>query len=185
MERPTQHSQEAIPRYPPVIPNPGPLALLPAMKERGSLASQELKINQLISICLMGCSARLKQQIPPAMVGEGWFVEPNLLEGKTLTETAGRNRGIMSVHHIHHHWLTSVTAGYREMTSSIKLQSIPELSCTLRRIRPNATSWPCCLCPYMCSMCSALKIRKEAMHDTQHAKYCVFCHVLWLILSSS
>lgn len=82
MERPTQHSQGAVPRYPPVIPNPGPLALLPAMKEHGSLASQELKINQLISICLMGCSVRLKQQIPPAMVREGGLVEPNLLEGK-------------------------------------------------------------------------------------------------------
>lgn len=70
MERPTQHSQEAVPRYPPLIPNPGPLALLPAMKESVSLASQELKINQLISICLMGRCARLKQQIPRAMVAE-------------------------------------------------------------------------------------------------------------------
>ncbi|CAB1452177.1 unnamed protein product [Pleuronectes platessa] len=35
----------------------------------------------------------------------------------------------MPVHHIHHRRLTSLTAGYREMTSSIKLESMPVLSC--------------------------------------------------------
>lgn len=39
----------------------------------------------------MGCSAQLKHQIPPAMIGEGWLVEPNLLGGKTLTEMAERD----------------------------------------------------------------------------------------------
>lgn len=91
MKRPAQHSPGTVPRYLPVIPNPDPLALPLTTQKCGSPASQELKINQLISTCLMGSSAQLKHQIPPAMIGEGWLVEPNLLGAeKPLTVMAGR-----------------------------------------------------------------------------------------------
>lgn len=86
MESPTQDSQGAIPRYPPMIPNPGPLALLPTMKVCSSLASKELKINQLISICLMGCTARLKQQIP-----QRWSVGDDLWNPICWRENADKD----------------------------------------------------------------------------------------------
>lgn len=72
----------------------------------------------------------------PAVVCEGEFVEPNLLERKTLTKMAGRIREIVPVYHIHHDYGTLVTSGYQEMTSpSTELQSIlnPPRSDTLLR----------------------------------------------------
>lgn len=44
--------------------------------------------------------------------------------GKTLTKMAGRNRGIMPVHHIHHNRGASPTSGYREATAPVELESI-------------------------------------------------------------
>lgn len=72
----------------------------------------------------------------PAVVCEGGLVEPNLLEGKTLTKIAGRIREIVPVYHIHHDCGASETSGYREMTSSsTELQSFlnPPRSNTLLR----------------------------------------------------
>lgn len=61
----------------------------------------------------------------PAVVCEGGLVEPNLLEGKTLTKMAGR---IVPIYHIHHDRGASVTSGYQEMNSpSTELQSILNL----------------------------------------------------------
>lgn len=115
--------------------------------------------------------------------------------GKTLTDMAGRNRGIMPVHHIHHDWLTSVTAGYWEMTSSIKSESIPELSCSthysaLYPVQQYITTmllfyWHA---PYLHSHLAGA----GAMHGTYHATCCMFCHVLrytfsisWIVSESS
>lgn len=106
--------------------------------------------------------------------------------GKTLTEMAGRNRGIMTVHHIHHDWLTSVTAGYREMTSSIKHQSIPELSCSahysvLYPVQHYIMTLLLLSLQYLHSQLG----RMGAVRDTHRATYCMFCHVLWYIFNIS
>lgn len=51
--------------------------------------------------------------------------------GKTLTEMAGSNKEIMSLHHIHHNRFASVTANSWLQQNDLprkKLQSIPEPS---------------------------------------------------------
>lgn len=108
--------------------------------------------------------------------------------GKTLTEMAGRNRGIMPVHHIHHEWLASVTAGYREMTSPIKLESIPELSCSTHYSVLHPVQhyiMTLLLLSLHVQYLHSQSGKVGAVYGTHHATYCMSCHVLWYMFNIS